>query len=251
MFWNRLGKSSGKRGEPLPVSHEGAPDSDRPSGLCPRCEKQSSFDYAGSLPLTFDGGWVAGRGEPDTPTFHERATVLVCRHCRQGVSVLEEQWTGDHRSIETRGGGVISWRGFHWWPLAGAHLHKAVPNAINSAFSEAVSALAANCPRASAAMARRTLEAIAVDKGETAGTLAQKLQQLAEKGHLLPTLADWAKEVRLVGNSGAHFDPIDDVSIDDARQLVEFIRELAKFLYVLPFELNERRQPPAEPPRRA
>jgi hypothetical protein len=100
-------------------------------------------------------------------------------------------------------------------------------------------------------MARRTLEAIAVDKGETAGTLAQKLQQLAEKGHLLPTLADWAKEVRLVGNSGAHFDPIDDVSIDDARQLVEFIRELAKFLYVLPFELNERRQPPAEPPRRA
>jgi len=98
-------------------------------------------------------------------------------------------------------------------------------------------------------MARRTLEAIAIDKGEPSGTLAQKLAQLSAKGLLHPTLADWAKEVRLIGNAGAHFDPFDDVSIDDARQLVEFIRELAKFLYVLPFELAERRQAPPPPPR--
>ncbi|MGZ3240890.1 MAG: DUF4145 domain-containing protein, partial [Burkholderiaceae bacterium] len=58
---------------------------------------------------------------------------------------------------------------------------------------------------------------------------------------LQPTLADWAKEVRLVGNSGAHFDPINIVSKDDASQLIDFVRELAKYIYVLPFELNERR----------
>jgi hypothetical protein len=34
-------------------------------------------------------------------------------------------------------------------------------------------------------------------------------------GH--PTLSDWAKEVRSVGNAGAHFDPLDDVSLADAR----------------------------------
>ena len=82
-----------------------------------------------------------------------------------------------------------------------------MPPQIGSAFSEAFTALEAGCPRASAAMARRTLEAIAVDKGETQGTLDQRLRNLAATGVLHPSLADWTKEIRLVGNSGAHFDP--------------------------------------------
>ena len=90
-------------------------------------------------------------------------------------------------------------------------------------------------------MARRTLEAIAAEQGETKGTLAQQLSNMSSKGSLHPTLADWAKEVRLVGNAGAHFDPINSVSVDDARQLIDFIRELSKFIYVLPSELNDRR----------
>jgi hypothetical protein len=234
-------KTTGKRGEPMPENHDGPPDSTHPAGLCPRCEKQSSFEYAQSLPLTFDGGYLIGRGEPNMATFHERVTVLFCRNCNQGVVVIEEQWTGDHRSIERSGGGEISWKGFHWWPLVGALLHKAVPAPIASAFHEAVLALSANCPRAAAVMARRTLEAIATDKGETTGALAQRLSNLSSKGLLHATLAEWAKEVRLIGNAGAHFDPINEVSADDARQLVNFIRELAKFLYVLPYELNEHR----------
>jgi hypothetical protein len=234
-------KTTGKRGEPLPENHDGPPDSTNPAGLCPRCEKQSSFDYVESLPLTFDGGYILSRDGPNIPTTHERATVLICRNCHQGVAVLEEQWTGEHRSIERKGGGTISWKGFHWWPLVGATLHKAVPTEIAAAFHEAVLALSANCPRAAAVMARSTLEAIAADKGETSGTLAHQLSNLSTKGLLHATLAEWAKEVRLIGNAGAHYDPLTKVSIDDARQLVDFIRELAKFLYVLPYELNQRR----------
>jgi hypothetical protein len=234
-------KATGKRGEPMPESNQGLPDSTRPSGLCPRCEKQSSFEYVYSLPLTFDGGHAVGRGEPNTPTFNERSTVLICRHCKQGIAVLEEQWTGDRKSSESPSGGAITWRGFHWWPFLGGSLHQAVPSPIASAFQEAVQALSANCPRAAAVMARRTLEAITVDRGETTGPLAQRLNNLASKGQLHATLADWAKEVRLIGNVGAHFDPISDVSIDDSRQLSDFIRELVKFIYVLPFELNARR----------
>ena len=90
-------------------------------------------------------------------------------------------------------------------------------------------------------MARRTLEAITVDQGETTGVLAQRLASMATKNLLQPTLADWAKEVRLVGNAGAHFDPINAVSKDDVAQLINFVQELSKYLYVLPFELNKRR----------
>ncbi|PKM45892.1 MAG: hypothetical protein CVV05_06470 [Gammaproteobacteria bacterium HGW-Gammaproteobacteria-1] len=241
MFGFGRKKTVGKRGEPLPESHDGPPDSANPSGLCPRCEKQSSFDFVGSLPLTFDGGYIVSRDGPNVPTFHEQATVMLCRNCHQGIAIIEEQWTGEHRSIERKGGGISSWKGFHWWPLVGATLHKAVPVTVASAYHEAALALSANCPRAAAAMARRTLEAIAVDRGETTGTLAQRLANMSTKGLLHPTLSDWSREVRLIGNTGAHFDPINDVSPNDARQLIDFIRELAKYIYVLPFELNERR----------
>jgi hypothetical protein len=54
------------------------------------------------------------------------------------------------------------------------------------------------------------------------GVLADRLEGLAANGVLLPTLADWAKEVRLVGNTGAHFDPINTVSEKDAAELLTF-----------------------------
>jgi hypothetical protein len=244
MFGSIFGKNTaiGKRGEPIPENNDGEPDSATQAGLCPRCEKQLSFHIFGSIPLTFDGGRMIGRGdEPDEPTYTERATVLICHHCKQGVCVLEEKWIGGRRWTEKQGGGNIIWQGFHWWPYPGVTSHKAIPLAIADAMHEATLALSANCLRASAVMARRSLEAIAVDQGETKGALADKLKNLATRGLLQPTLAEWAKEVRLVGNTGAHFDPITVVDSDDAKQLIEFVRELAKYLYVLPYELQARR----------
>lgn len=94
MFGRDKRVSKGKRDEPRPEQHEGLPDSEHPAGLCPRCEKQSSFGCTQALPLSFDGRYLIGRGEDATPTCHERAVVLVCRNCGQGVLVLEEQWTG-------------------------------------------------------------------------------------------------------------------------------------------------------------
>jgi hypothetical protein len=74
---------------------------------------------------------------------------------------------------------------------------------------------------------------------ETKGPLAVRLKNLADKGVLVPTLADWSKEVRLLGNDAVH-DLTVDVSMEDARKLIEFIRELAQYIYVLPFELQKR-----------
>jgi len=235
-------KRKGPRGEVLPPDNEGLPDSHRPSGLCPRCGKQSSFEIAGSLPVTFDyETYSVGSDGTYRHDLIDRVTSLICRHCLQGVVVVEEQWVGEKPKKEQKGGGVISFRGIHWWPLPEAKLSSDIPSDIAGAFAEAVTALAANCPRASAVMARRTLEAITVDKGETKGTLADRLNALGAKGVLHPTLSDWAKEVRLVGNVGAHFDPIKQVTVEDAQQLVNFIRELLKYLYELPAELNRRR----------
>ena len=240
------GRRVGKTGEKLPEEHTGLPDSTLSYGLCPRCEKQSSFEVIGRLPVTFDPDvsiWSSDRtSEPD---LIDRVTALHCRSCRQGIVVVEEKHTGDHSWRDgERGryaGGVITWRGIHWWPAPEARVSSDVPIAIADAFREAVRAGHAKCPRAAVVMARRTLEAITVDKGETKGQLADRLTNLASKGVLTPMLAEWSKEVRLVGNVGAHFDPISSVSTKDAEDLISFVRELLRYLYELPADLSKRR----------
>jgi len=233
----------GKTGEKLPESHEGLPDSTLSHGLCPRCQKQSSFEISAPQPVTFDPESHLVERDGTANRIHlDQVSVLYCRNCGQGIVVVEQRCIADKPWREkAAGGGVITWRGIHWWPAADAHVSADVPTEIAEAFKEAAGALHADCPRASAVMARRTLEAITVDKGQMTGDLADRLRNLAARGILLPTLADWAKEVRLVGNLGAHFDPIKSVSKNDALQLVSFVRELLKYLYELPAELARRK----------
>ena len=244
MFWNKEEKK-GKRDEPIPEPHEGLPDSYRPSGLCPRCGKQSSFQTLGSLPVTFDSSYSIRADGNHEPTLIDRVSSLLCRHCNQAVVVVEEEWVGEQPKTKQKSGGIMSHRGIHWWPLPDANISGDIPTSIAAVFSEASMSLAANCPRASAVMSRRTLEAVTVDKGETTGILAQRLTALGAKGVLHSTLSDWAKEIRLVGNAGAHFDPIETVTQEDAQQLLSFTRELLRYLYELPAELMRRRAPKA------
>ena len=231
----------GEAGEKLPEKHEGLPDSTFAYGLCPRCEKQSSFEVAPPRPVTFDPSRVDASGNP-APV--DQVSVLYCRSCQQGVVVVEEQHVGDRswRHDKEFHGGVITWRGIHWWPAAGVSISPDVPTEIAEVFQEATRSQYAECPRAAAVMARRTLEAITAEKSQTKGTLADRLDSLASNGILLPALADWSKEVRLVGNVGAHFDPISSVSMKDAEDLISFVRELVRYLYELPADLSRRRE---------
>ena len=237
-------KKFGNRGEIILEPHEGLPDSSHRSGFCPRCGKQSSFVLRDSIPVTLDYSVHAmsqdGRRSYDAL---DQVSVLFCRHCKQGIAVIEEVWIGDHpKRNGLKQGGKINFHGINWWPLTEANLSKDIPKNISKVFNEATICLSANCPRASVVMARRTLEAIAFDKGETSKkVLFKKLNALTDKGILHPNLSDWANEIRLIGNIGAHFDPITEVSTEDAKDLISFVRELIRYLYELPAELDRKR----------
>ncbi len=232
----------GTRNEDLPITHDGLPDSYRPNGLCPRCGKQSSFELIGELPVTFSGGIVHPSGGQPYRSYSDKVTCLVCRHCNQGVVVIEEEWIDDHPSRLGFGkGGEISFRGVSWWPLQQSNLSKDIPDEIIDIFSEATTTYYAKAPRATAVMLRRTVEAITAHFGEDKGNLAHRLQVLKDKNILQPSLSEWAKEIRLIGNQGAHYDPANKVTMEDAKQLMNFVEELMKYLFVLPAELNRRR----------
>lgn len=231
----------GQRNEDLPENHEGLPDSDKPYGLCPRCNKQSSFDIIGCLPATFESSVLLKHDGTRDRLFYDRVVSMACRNCEQPTIVIEEQYINDKPSRDGISSGTVNWRGFFWWPFFNMSLDKSLPIRIQEIIREAKINYSTQCYRSSAVMSRRALEAIASEKGEAKGNLFQKINNLRNNGVLDKNLGEWATEIRLIGNSGAHYDPINDVSKDDANQIILFIEELVKYLYVMPAEIQKRR----------
>jgi len=99
-------------------------------------------------------------------------------------------------------------------------------------------------------MFRRSLEAVVRERGSAApvkamedprGSLYAGLKAMADEHTLDATLAGWAKEIRLAGNAGGHFDPLDDVAMDEATEMSKLIRNLFTFLYEAPARLARSR----------
>jgi hypothetical protein len=143
-------------------------------------------------------------------------------------------------------------QGIHWWPAPGAaDLDPDIPEPAASAFSEGIRALSANCARAAAVMFRGTLTEVVRDKGSKAAqqapNLYQQLKAMEEEGTLHPSLVEWAKEIRLVGNAGAHFDELDPVDQAEAADLAQLCRHLITTVYETPARIRRARRPQPSP----
>jgi hypothetical protein len=240
-FLRSLKSSKGSRNEDLPEEHDGFPDSTRPYGLCPRCNKQSSFDTLGILPATFSSGMIVSPDGKQRRDYYDRVVSFLCRNCNQPVIVIEEEFIGDKPAKEGISSGENSWQGFFWWPYPSISYIEEVPVPLQKIMQEAKVTFAAQCFRSSAVMARRALEAITVDKGETEGSLAQRIRNLVSAGIIDMNLGNWATEIRLIGNTAAHYDPVDDVEKNEANQIIMFIDQLINYTYIMPAAINKRR----------
>jgi len=184
--------------------------------------------------------------------------MLKCRGCHQNTAVVEQRWIGNELALTGMGhGGTVNFRGVFWYPAASvASLDKAIPEPIREAFAEGAKCLAVRAPRAAAVMFRRSLEAVVRDRGSAAavavmegprGSLYAALKVMADEHTLDATLASWAKEIRLVGNAGGHFDPLDDVTMDEATEISKLVRNVFTFLYEAPAKLKRQQQRPVKP----
>src|SRR5688572_8011776 len=95
MFNFKKKEIKGQRGEALPEDNSGLPDSSNPNGLCPRCNKQSSFDIIGSLPATYNSSFTISFSGQHDRTLIDKVTSMECRNCHQPVVVIEQEYVGD------------------------------------------------------------------------------------------------------------------------------------------------------------
>jgi Domain of unknown function (DUF4145) len=210
------------------------PTSTDPSGSCPRCGHHSNFAMKTVQPVTTLPPDPSNQYRAPT----EQVAVLECFGCRQCAVVVE-------RIVAP--GASPSVRGIHWWPApSAADLDPDIPEPVASAFSEGVRALSANCPRAAAVMFRGMLTAVVRDKGKEAArqapTLFQQLKAMDQEGTLHTSLVEWADEIRLVGNAGAHLDELEPVEQTEAAALARFCRHLLTMVCETPASIRRARR---------
>ena len=122
------------------------------------------------------------------------------------------------------------------WPKP-AELHLSVPKAVARIYAEAA-LIRARAPNAFANQIRRCLEAVCKDRGATANTLAQKLEQLAARGEIPQTLVEMTDVLRHLGNMGSHADD-EDVDPSYVGVIDEFFRAIIEYVYIAPFKVAE------------
>ncbi len=186
------------------------------SFLCPHCDTKCSFS-----------GVAVGD-----------SCVLYCRGCQQGVyfklagcDLKDENFTV---RLETE-------RIMDYYPRKVVIIDPAIPPEIGDDFSEANRCISVEAKKATVAMCRRVLQNACVKKGANAKTdLFDQIEELESKRIINPSMKDVAHAIRKIGNWGAHpqDDPLKDVTLDDAMEIVKFTNEFLDEVFVRPARLD-------------
>lgn len=111
---------------------------------------------------------------------------------------------------------------------------------ITNLFIQADASLIANRFDAAAMTFRKTLEvALKQQWPMLTGTLANRINQIAERHEITPGLKDWAHAIRLDGNTAAH--ETDPVSRDLAQNIRDFTELFLIYTFTLPLMLEQRK----------
>jgi hypothetical protein len=114
-------------------------------------------------------------------------------------------------------------------------------------FAEALRCQWIKAYKACVVMCARSIQGSALALGATKKRLTDQIDELFSQGKITEALKDFAHEVRVTRNVGAHPDKdgLEDVTEQDASDIVEFTREYLHHVYVMPAKLKARKTPPA------
>jgi hypothetical protein len=115
--------------------------------------------------------------------------------------------------------------------------HEDIPEPARTFLQQAYETL--HAPDAAAMVAGSAVDAMLKAHGLAAGTLYSRIDEALTKNLLTKGMADWAHSVRFGSNRPRHSDmDKPHVSLDEAKQSVEFAEALGNFLFVLTARVN-------------
>ena len=196
------------------------------SGDCPHCNSKCYFK-----PVTNSHRELHG-------SLQTLCNAAQCEACKQFVLVVGERNTA-------AGGNVpFNLKGFHPLGRPDDRVDPAVPKEIAEDFREALRCRFVEAYKATVTLCRRSIQASCLAQGaDKKKKLVHQIDELAAKGVITGPLKDFAHEVRLEGNDGAHpdADGLENVTLKDADDIIEFTREYLHHVYVMPAKLAARK----------
>ncbi len=118
---------------------------------------------------------------------------------------------------------------------------QAIPSDVASDYVEAIKCFDVAAFKASVIMCRRALQTSVIGKGASNGRLVDQIDELCKKGIITEDIKNWAHEIRLTGNIGAHPDGLEDVTPQDAEDLIRFTEEYLNYVYIMPAKVAAKR----------
>lgn len=189
------------------------------SFYCPSCKQASA--------LTDRAQYVKALKDNRGSRANVIYTVAECNSCDFHFLVARRDVTGEIITI---------------WPKSlPGKVDDLIPEPIKSDFEEALICEAAGSYRGAAALARRTLQVICIDKGAPENKkLHQQIDWLFDNNIVTNEIKEWAHEVRYVGNDAAHPNTT-EVTKDDARDILELLESMCDVLYIAPARAAARK----------
>lgn len=207
------------------------------SGECPHCSVASHFKQV-----------VLHRETPiftaNANRFDQRAaSVCECASCKQFVLVIGTRTsaTGAHLLDGHVNAPFVLVAAYPIGKPKDA-VDKNVPREVAEDFREAQRCHFIESYKASVVMCRRAIQSSAIALQAKGGRLIDQIDDLFKTGKITEPLKDFAHEVRLTGNDGAHPDKDNLTGIveSDSLDMIEFTQEYLHHVYVMPAKLKAR-----------
>ena len=202
------------------------------SGFCPHCGSQSYF-HPVATHIERTGGNPPVKG----------VSAAKCQSCKNFVLVIGYRHTDD-----------APFNLSQVYPLGrpndtvAAEIVEAAQGVAED-FAEALRCQWIKSYKGCVVMCARAVQGSAIGLGATKKRLTDQIDELFALGKITQALKDFAHEVRVTRNLGAHPDKdgLEDVAEQDANDIVEFTREYLHHVYVMPAKLKARRALAAPP----
>jgi DNA-directed RNA polymerase subunit RPC12/RpoP len=160
------------------------------------------------------------------------ATIYMCSNCQKPL--FFERSFGEVTVFPLEGPPIID---------------KSIPPQVAIDYKEALLCFSIKAPKATVAMCRRALQSSVINEGAGGDKLVEQIDDLHKQGKITEKLKEWAHEIRLTGNLGAHPDKdgLVDVTMEDAEQILKFAEAYFNYVYVMPKQVEDFRKKKKSP----
>lgn len=153
----------------------------------------------------------------------EEYTIAVCAECKE-VSIF---FRSDLNILEPLGREIEY---FYLWPIEKRFLDIEVPNEVGNSYNEAVEASKNRLNKSAAVMIGRAVEAVCKDYDPNIKTIYSGLEAMLKDGSLSQEMYNWATELRLLRNIGAHSTE-QEICGGDVENALDFLSALLTIIY--------------------